>query len=262
MICTKIDHPQSVLAKLLSDKSQKVKQTAVAIIANKNITEYQSTLEVLIFDKSASIRFETRRLLGKIREWDFKKMYTDCLAENHFLVGSILGLSEVSDGSDLVTIQKYLDSDSANIKTAALFGIFNLDQELAIEKAYHILETENPVSTKRAAETILSKKCIDFKRLRNLYDTTDITGKKIILRLFNRFSGWSVAGDFLKALSDENEQIQLMARVFLDSWNHYTVRLATEQSSKDKDYVLGWYERTKELGLKVPENIPFIFGVK
>ena len=50
--------------------------------------------------------------------------------------------------------------------------------------------------------------------------------------------------------------------MFLEPWNKYTIRLATRQSQEDKDYVLSWYKKTNELGIKVPENIPFIFGEK
>lgn len=258
----KVKYKKAVLIKLLSDKSQKVRQGAVNLIANQELNEYETILGDLIFDNATSVRVEARRLLGKISDCDFIKIYQDSLSMQKQIIGSIIGLSEVSDKSEIPLIQKYLDSDRARIRTASLIGIYNLDSNIGTEKAYQILETENPVSTKRAAEALLAKQGVDFKRLRKLYDLTDSTGKKIILRLFNQFSGWSVAGDFLKALTDEDKKIQLMARVFLESWNNYTISLATMQSKEDKDYVLDWYKKTKEKGIQVPGNIPFIFGEK
>jgi len=258
----KVDDLKTVLAKLLSDKSQKVRQGAVNLIANQNLNEYETIIKTLVFDSSTSVRVEARRLLSKIRDCDFKRLYQESLSDQQLIVGSILGLSEVSDKNEIPFLQNYLESDRAKIRTASLIGIYNLDSNIGIEKAYQILETENPVSTRRAAENILVKQGIDFKRLRKLYDLTDTIGKKIILRLFNRFSGWSVAGDFLKALTDSDKKVQLMGWVFLESWNNYTIRLATRQSQEDKDYVLSWYKRTNKMGIKVPGNIPFIFGEK
>jgi HEAT repeat protein len=255
----KVNDIKAVLTKLLSDKSQKVRQGAVNLIANQDLNEYETILGDLIFDNSTSVRVEARRLLDKICHCDFIRIYQENLSKQKQIVGSILGLSEVSDKSKIPLILKYLDSDRARIRTASLIGIYNLDSNIGTEKAYQILETENPVSTKRASESLLLKQGIDFKRLRKLYD---LTGKKIILRLFNQFSGWSVSGDYLKALTDKDKKIQLMARVFLESWNNYTISLATRQSQEDKDYVLDWYKKTKEMGIQVPGNIPFIFGEK
>ncbi|MPQ46940.1 hypothetical protein GCQ56_07915 [Marinifilum sp. N1E240] len=256
----KIDDLQLVLVKLLKDKSQKVRQVAVNMIANQDINEYETILRILVFDNSTQVRAEARRLLSTICDCNFKKIYQESLSNNQLIIGSILGLSEVADKGELPILNQYLNSDRARIKTASLIGIYNLDNTIGTENAYQILESENPVSTRRAAESILVKQGIDFKRLRTLYDLTDSTGKKIILRLFNRFSGWSVAGDFLKALTDNDAKIQLMAKVFLESWNNYTIRLATIQSEEDKNYVLSWYETTRKMGIEVPGNIPFIFG--
>lgn len=253
---------KAVLKKLLTDKSQKVRQGAVNLIANQELNEYETVLRDLIFDNSTSVRVEARRLLNKICDCDFVKIYQESISNQKQIIGSILGLSEVSDNSEIPLIEKYLESDRARIRTASLIGVYNLDSNIGTETAYQILETENPISTRRAAESLLAKQGIDFKRLRKLYDQTDSAGKKIILRLFNQFSGWSVAGDFLKALIDNDKKIQLMARVFLESWNNYTIRLATNQSPDDKDYVLSWYKKTKEMGIEVPGNIPFIFGEK
>lgn len=258
----KVNNIKAILIKLLSDKSQKVRQGAVYLIASQELSEYEMVLRNLIFDSSTSIRVEARRLLNKIYDCDFIKIYKKNLSDQKQIIGSILGLSEVSDKNEILLFLKYLDSDRARIRTASLIGIYKLDSNIGTEKAYQILEAENPVSTRRAAESLLAKEGIDFKRLRKLYDLTDLTGKKIILRLFNQFSGWSVAGDFLKALTDKDKKIQIMARVFLESWNNYTIRLATRQSQEDKEYVLSWYKKTNEMGIQIPENIPFIFGEK
>ncbi len=251
---------RSILSTLLKDKFQKVRQGAVKQIYNRNIEEYKEFLLELIFDVSPSVRYDSRRLLDKISKLDYKKLYDNELKRNTNIVGSILGLSEVSDKSDIETVKPFLESDRVRVKSAALYGIYNLSPDLASDIAYSVIGDNSPVNTKKVAEFILSRQGVDYSILRRLYDTTDATGKKVILRLFNRFSGWSVAGDFLKTLTENDETLSLMARTFLEQWNLYTISLATNQKPEDKDYVLTWYYRAEEMRLQPPSNIPFIFG--
>lgn len=258
----KIKDKKVVLSKLLSDKSQKVRQGAISLIYNQNIEDFEEILRELIFDTSSTVRYDSRRLLDKIGKQDYPKYYKDTLKKQKHLIGSILGLSEVTDKSEIDTIKVFLDSERARVKSAALYGIYNLDKDFATDIAYQIIQDFNPISTKKVAEMILSKQGIDYNKLRQIYDKTDTIGKKVILRLFNQFSGWSVAGDFLKALTESEDSLKLMAKSFLRNWNLYTIRLATSQKPEDKDYVMTWYNKTKEMGLKVPGDIPFIFGVK
>jgi hypothetical protein len=258
----KLNDKKGVLSKLLSDKSQKVRQGAISLIYNQKIEEFEEILRELIFDTSSSVRYDSRRLLDKVGKQDYPKYYKTNLKNQKHLVGSILGLSEVSDKSDIDTIKAFLDSDRARVKSAALYGFYNLDKDFATEIAYQIIHDFNPVSAKKVAEMILSKQGIDYSKLRQIYDKTDTIGKKVILRLFNQFSGWSVAGDFLKALTENDDTLKLMAKSFLRNWNLYTIRLATNQKPEDKDYVTTWYNKTKEMGLKVPGDISFIFGEK
>lgn len=258
----KLKDKKVVLSKLLFDKSQKVRQGAISIIYNQKIEDYQEILQELIFDTSSAVRYNSRRLLDKVSKQDYSKYYRANLKIQKYLVGSILGLSEVSNKSDIDTIKAFLDSERARVKSAALFGIYNLDKDFATDIAYQIIQDFNPVGTKKVAEMILSKQGIEYNRLRQIYDKTDTIGKKVILRLFNHFSGWSVAGDFLKALTESDDSLKLMAKSFLRNWNLYTIGLATNQKPEDKNYVMSWYNKTKEMGLKVPGDIPFIFGEK
>ena len=249
-----------VLSKLLTDKSQKVRQSAILSISDQNVEDYQSTLEILIFDDSASVRSESRRLLSKMGNGDFIELYKENLAKPEHLVGSIVGLSEVGNKEDISIISNYLGSKTIKVKIAALFGIYNLNKDLATEKCYEILESENPVSFKKAGEIILSKQGVDITRLRTIYDLSDNSGKIIILRLINKFGGWSAAGDYLKALVESDDKLAQNAAYFLEAWDKYTMRLGTRQTKEDKEYVLKWFYKAKDLGLKIPENIPFIFG--
>jgi hypothetical protein len=116
------------------------------------------------------------------------------------------------------------------------------------------------VSTKKAAELILIKQGVDIIRLRQIYDFADFTSKKIILRLIKIFGGWSSAGDFIKAMTEDNDNLKQVAIAFLDSWNRYTMKLFTKQTQEEKDYVLLWFEIAKTKGINISDEIPFIFG--
>ena len=256
----KVEKTGEVIALLLSDPSQKVRQGAIRLFSDLEVKDYQPMLEKLIFDSATSIRQEARRLLGKEGEWDFVAKYTEKLESGQLLAGSILGLSEVSDKSQLPLIQTYLDSERAKIRSAALFGIYTLAPALAEEMAYEILESANPANTKKVAYSILLKEGISPNRLRKIFEVTDETGKKLILQLFNKFGGWAVAGDFLKAMVQEKGLVCKRAKLYLALWTTYSVRLGTTQSQEDKEYVLTWYKKAEEMGMTVPGNIPFIFG--
>ena len=258
----KVPDNSDVLKKLLTDKSQKVRQSTLNQIYNQNFEANEELLIGLIFDTSSTVRYVSRKLLDKIAKHDFQSLYKAKLKENSQLIGSILGLAETGDKSDIEVIRPFLVSEKAKVKSAALSGIYKLDNELATEISYQIIDSNNQESTKMVAEQILSIQGIDYDMLRKIYDTTDIAGKKVILRLFSKFGGWSVAGDFLKTITDKDETLSPLAKKFLEQWGFYSLNLATKQKTADKEYVLVWYYKAKGMGLQVPENIPSIFGEK
>lgn len=258
----RIVYDEQILMTLLSDKNQRVRQGAFNLISQRKIKFSQSILESLIYDDSALIRFESRKLLSQISDGDFRELYRQKIFNNKELVPSILGLSEVGCKDDISIICKFLEHDRAKVKNASLMGIYNLDKEMATKLSYRILREKFPTSTKKTAERIFEKQGIVISLLREIYDLTDLTGKIIILRLINKFSGWSSAGDFLKAITEDSNDLKLLASEFLKEWGRYTVRLSTKQTQTDKDYVLKWYNEAKTKGIDVPADLPFIFGNK
>jgi hypothetical protein len=143
-----ISNRTEVLSKLLSDRSQKVRQGAINLIQENEISEFKNILEKLIFDKSGSVRSKARHLLNITDKRDFPKLYKESIENNRYLIGSLLGLSETSNIADLELIKKHLNSERTKVKNAALLAIYNLDQDTAIEEAYQILENSNPAGTK------------------------------------------------------------------------------------------------------------------
>jgi hypothetical protein len=251
-----------ILSPLLTDKSKVIRAGAIKLVQKLNKDEFRSILEGLIFDSSLPVRYESRNLLDKIGSYDFYVIYMTNIKDSKKMYGSILGLSEVGSKEDIPFILEYLESDIAKLRTASLTGIYNLDKERALELSYGMIKEPNPISTKKEAERILSKQGVDINRIREIFDVTDTIGKKCILRLINRFCGWSGAGDFLKAMVFGDDELKLMSKEFLKRWELYTMRLGTEQTLADKAYVMEWYNKAKSMGIQVSNNIPFIFGMK
>lgn len=255
-----IKEPKEIIFGLLTDKSQKIRQKALNFVSQQNLKDYQSFLELLIYDNSAFVRFESRKLLAQIGTWDFREVYKESISRSENLTGSILGLSEIGNINDIPVILKFLNSDKVKVKTASLIGVYNIDKDIATAKSYEILSGLNPISTKKAAEYVLINQGVDIMRLRQMYDLADFTSKKIILKLINIFGGWSSAGDFIKALTEDNDNLKNVAIAFLESWNRYTMKLFTKQTQEEKDYVLLWYEIAQTKGINLSDEIPFIFG--
>lgn len=255
----KVKNKEEVILKLLFDKSQTIRQNAIKLVSSQNLMDFKPALQVLIFDKNAFVRQESRKLLDKISQQNFENLYLEKIKVRVYLFGSILGLSETGTKNNVPLILSFINSEESNIKTAALLGLYNLDKKISEEIAYDIIEKSNPISTKKLAGLILFKEGINLKRLRKIYDRTDYWGKRIILCLVDKFAGWSAAGDYLKTLTERNEQLTQIAYNYLGKWDKYTSQLATEQNPEDKEYVLKWYTRAKEMDLNVPDIIPFIF---
>ena len=57
------------------------------------------------------------------------------------------------------------------------------------------------------------KEGFDIKRLREMYDLVESDAKGIFLRLYNKFGGWSIAGDYLKAMSENDDELKQKAEI-------------------------------------------------
>jgi hypothetical protein len=163
-----ISDSKFILSKLLTDKSQKIRQRAIFLLSNQHPEEFQTNLELLVFDISSTIRYESRKLLNLFCKLNFTEIYKEKIERSENLIGSILGLSDIGSSEDTPLIFNFLKSSNTKIKTAALIGLHNLDKNTAQEISYQIIEKKNPNSIKKVAEFILSKQGIDHQRLRRI----------------------------------------------------------------------------------------------
>lgn len=263
-----IERPD-ILKRLLNDRSQKIRHYAINKISEAQIEEFQTELNSLLFDNSAAIRSTCRLLLSKFNDLDYVEIYREGITRNP-TTGSIVGLSEVGDKSDLAVLSDFLNSDSAKKRAAGLIALSNLDYNKAKETAFGLLK-DSSNTVKKTCFNIIPKETSfnDLPKLRNIYDLGDNETKRFALKIISKYGGWDIAGDFLKGINEDDNKIKQTAFAFLSGWYNYSIRLGTEQKETEKEYVMGIYKELNfdSLGIpydikKITNEIPFIFGHK
>lgn len=263
-----IERPE-ILKRLLSDKSQKIRNYALNKISEFQLEIFSTDLNDLIFDDSATIRATARKLLSTIQEQNYLKKYREEVIRSP-KPGSIIGLSEVGNESDLRTLFKFLTSDSSKERAAGLLAISNLDYEKSKEEAFELINDTSSRVKKTCFYIIPKEKSFDdLSKLRSIYDQGTNDTKRFTLKVISRYGGWDIVGDFLKGINEADEKINQAAFSFLNRWYDYSVRLAIDQKKSDKEYVLGIYRdlnfekcETPIETKKIIDRIPFIFGEK
>jgi HEAT repeat protein len=258
-----------ILKRLLKDRSQKIRNYAINKIPASQLELFNPELTGMLFDNSAAIRATSRKLLSIFSEQNYAEKYREEIIRNP-KPGSIIGLSEVSSKTDLDILCSFLKSDSPKLRAAGLFAISNLDYEKAKDKAFELLNyTSN--SVKRTCFIIIPRERSfdDLAKLRSIYDQGDNDTKRFTLKIISKYSGWSIAGDFLKGINEDDKKINQIAFSFLNGWYNYSIRLGTEQNETEINYVMGIYRNLNFETLDIPSDIkkitneiPFIFGQK
>lgn len=98
------------------------------------------------------------------------------------------------------------------------------------------------------------------------YDDGSLDTKRYVLKTYSSHSGWSIAGDFIKAIQNEDQKHRELAFSLLNGWYNYSMKLGVTQTDFDIQYVLFEYKRAKIVleGMprdikKILEEIPFVF---
>lgn len=254
-----------ILKKLLTDKSQNIRHYALKKIEEDQISFFEAEIFKLVIDDSSLIRALSRNLLEKIENVNFYELYKKSFDQKP-TNGNIMGISEVGTKDDIAIIKELLNSSKAKLKSSALLAISNLDFPIAKEICFDFLiDPSNKV--KKTCADIIPKTVLpnDLTKLRRIYDCGDSDTKRFALRIIKNYGGWSIAGDFLKGLSEPDQRLQDLSYTLLSSWHGYSIRLGTEKKPEDIEYVMGIYQTLDfeifPFGLKeIVKRIPFIFG--
>lgn len=220
------DTQKELIAGFMHDQSARVRLDA--LYASKNFSPYfDNQINELLSDETASVRELSRHLL-KDKRINFTTLYRQRIAEQQFLSGSLLGLSETGNSEDLPIFEQYINAEKSKLVVACLTAInkFNADraQQYSLELLVHPIKK---VRDKAVEVLTKSSDAATLQKVRDIYAKSNFDVKKTILKLYNKVGGWNIVGDLLLALADENANIQNLGWQLLDKWKTKATRLFT-----------------------------------
>jgi HEAT repeat protein len=143
-----------LIARFLRDRSAKVRLEA--LYASKSFSpNFDDQIFILLSDEAASIRELSRHLL-KDKGIDSTALYRQRIANQQFLSGSLLGLSETGKSEDLPIFERYISEEKSKLVIACLAAINHFNIEKA--KQYSLELVIHPIKRVRdKAVEILAK---------------------------------------------------------------------------------------------------------
>lgn len=246
-----ISKQKEIIHKYLHDSSARIRLYAL-YETKRYRAEFYSVILELISDEAASIRDIARYIL-KDYSLNFAEIYRLQLTNNEKIVGSILGLAEVGAKDDLALFEQYIQSQTSKIKLACLIAIHRINTSLS--KVYSLTLLLHPIRKIR-------NKCIEIlssnydneviEKTRYIFRISDDKQKKSILRLYSNIGGWSVIGDLIFALADDDESIQDLAWALLEKWRERAAKLYTKPQPSDIKRALENYHQFDISRTKLP----------
>jgi HEAT repeat protein len=215
-----------LISRFLNDRSARIRVNTL-YETERFPGKYDPTALEMISDESASVRQLARYLL-KNKTPDFAEIYRHRLTQNQNLVGNILGLSEVGTKDDVPTFEKHLRNASPNVKLACLTAVQRLEPSIAKKYALELLAYPNKRLQNKSVEILAVNADSEvLENARVIYRNGTHEQKKTILKLFNQIGGWNVIADLILAITDDNENIQDLAWMFLQKWIVTATKLFT-----------------------------------
>lgn len=138
---------------------------------------------------------------------------------------------------------------------ASLIAVNKFDSNAAKHYALELLVHKSNRVRNKAGE-ILAKH-IDghiLDRVRGVYAVGDYETKKSVLKVFNRIGGWSVIGDLLLALGEENIDIQNLAWQLIHKWKLNATRLFTTPAKADVERANRIYDNLDQSRLRMTDS--------
>lgn len=215
---------KQVIGRFLQDRSARIRLEAL-YLSKRFSPDFDSQIFLLLSDRSTSIRELCRRLLED-KGIDFAAIYRQRISQKMFLSGSLLGLSETGTSADLPIFENYISGEKSKLVIACLIAINHFNDEKA--KHYSLVLLVHPIKKVRDSAVEILAKGIDnetLKKVRLIYEKSDIDIKKTILKLYNIIGGWNIVGDLLLALYDKNISIQNLGWQLLERWRLNSTRL-------------------------------------
>ncbi|RYG54418.1 MAG: hypothetical protein EOO01_01625 [Chitinophagaceae bacterium] len=249
---------KELIARFLRDRSATVRLKA--LYESKPFSPaFDQEIDALLSDEAASVRELSRSLL-KQGGRDFAQRYRQRLAAKQLLSGSLLGLSETGSEQDLPIFEQNIQAKSNKLVVASLIAVNRFDAETAKRYGLDLLVHKSSSVRNKAVE-ILAKGTDDrlLERVRGVYAIGGYETKKSALKIFSTVGGWSVIGDLLLALGEENINVQNLAWQLIRKWMSNATRLFTTPSRVDIERARLIYDNLDQSGLRMTDGRQGVF---
>jgi hypothetical protein len=239
----------------LRDPAPRICSAAMMAIPECRFQEKESIVYQNMFSSSPSIRNTARYLLKEYGIDSFADTYRSRLKSGEVTAGVISGLAETGNTADFNLIFVYRSSSTSRIRSAAIAGIYRLDEERAIP--YLMEALKDPSGKVRTVSVSLLCKCtrLDDDKVRNLLSVEETGSRISALKVLCRTRSWESLIDIFALITDTDGKIKKMA---WDTFVQWYLKRSAKNWVKPPEEVLHKVEnKIHELNLKsfdIPDN--------
>jgi len=252
-----------IVKRALNDTAIKINKKGLDIVSTMKIEPFEKELTKLLTSESSYVREYSRELLSKIRTIDFHQFYKQ-LVETNCTPNAIFGLSEVGTINDIETYKTLVTSEYAKNVAASLHALSIIDYQYSKSLAFEYIQREQPCIKKICCKIIsIDRDSSDLNIIRDMYSSGDDLTKYYLLKLMYRYQSWSVCGDILISMCEENPLLSNVAKNLFKTWLRKTIYKFSEILESDRKYVLDIHDNiyVKKTRNELDE-IKFIFRDK
>jgi hypothetical protein len=224
-----------VIAKLLSDKSGRIKNIILQRFEVIICADFREQLEELIFDNSVSAREAARFILKRhLCIEDFAEVYRKELCSPSPRPGAIVGLGETGNLDDYVLVSQFTEHEDNHIRVAALCAMWYLSKEVAVNHVLHCFN-DDVIKIRKTARCFLkkSKLPIVLAEMKKFLDSGSYEAKLAALDIIYNYGGWDVLESVLFVLAHEEDELATKAQILLERW---LIRASTIYSNPGLDF--------------------------
>ena len=233
---------KATIKKLLSDRSIRVRYSALKVLEKHDAGDLIGMLNALLFDQSKPIREQTRFLLKPFVKSDFHSIYETRLIESPepVQIGVLAGYVETAQQDISNELLGFLTHRNFRVRILVLYALERFSHPDTEKFAVEAL-SDRSNKVKAAAVDILSRSAtvLSLGRLREILHAPDLSSKRCALRILASRSGLESAKDILAAIVDQ-EVLRDEGWKYLRQWYqqnaiqpkfHYDQKLSKELDS-------------------------------
>ncbi len=204
----------------LTDKSARVRYTALTSIPHDQSQEYLAFIRNSIFDASKKVRVFTRFFLDQYEKSSHINRYRKKMnsTNSNITVGIMAGLTETGTEDDIPQIEELFHHSHPKIRESALRGLHRLNAPNINDLCMAALQDNNAKVRNTSISILKSHRSNLRERLEGLLKTGNTKTKKSVLKLMFYSGGLESLKATLIILSSPEERLHDTAWHYLHSW--------------------------------------------